>query len=502
MMMGPAALVWFLARVVPKPSRAAYPCQQMAAPLAGGFVAWAVVGVSGGVGLLGKAWRFFRRHPYSSSAGLLVLVALAVVLRTALMMGLIGQAHFTPSEPPNQPMGIGKGIHPGRVAWVHAPGATSWDGKTGNWWDETNTDQRVVDQMVSDSLQSLTGEATDRQAWDALFRHFNRTRNLGDSGYQPGERIAIKINANQDRGSQWGTGRGLPSPHVVSAVLAQLVNNAGVPAEDITVYDATRGRGIGAPIVDKIRANPDLRSVKFVVGSDRAGDGRIAASPDPTNVIHFSKAGMAPAYVPLVVSQAKYLINLALFRAHRLFGVTLTAKNHFGSVYFPTSGAFTPRPLHGCGLKGNSAGSYNCLVDLIGHRQLGGKTLLYMLDGLYPAKHNEESVIRFASFGDDWASSLFMSQDPVAIDSVAVDFLRNEPRLEDIVTGHVDNYLHEAALADKPPSGTVYDPDGDGTRLSSLGVHEHWNNPAEKKYSRNLGKSEGIELVAREIPAK
>jgi len=89
----------------------------------------------------------------------------------------------------------------------------------------------------------------------------------------------------------------------------------------------------------------------------------------------------------------------------------------------------------------------------------------------------------------------------VAIDSVGLDFLRNEPNLDGVVTGHVDNYLHEAALAGNPPSKTVYDPDGGGTRLSSLGVHEHWNNPAEKKYSRNLGKAEGIELVAREIPA-
>jgi hypothetical protein len=112
---------------------------------------------------------------------LIVLVLLAVVLRMALGMGLIGQAHFKPSEPPNQPMGSGKGIHPGRVVWVHAPGATTWDGKTGNWWDDANTDQGVVDQMVSDSLQSLTGEATDRQAWETLFRDFNRTRNLGGS---------------------------------------------------------------------------------------------------------------------------------------------------------------------------------------------------------------------------------------------------------------------------------------------------------------------------------
>ena len=35
------------------------------------------------------------------------------------------------------------------------------------------------------------------------------------------------------------------------------------------------------------------------------------------------------------VSEATYLINFALLRAHILFGVTLTAKNHFGEVYFP-----------------------------------------------------------------------------------------------------------------------------------------------------------------------
>ena len=55
----------------------------------------------------------------------------------------------------------------------------------------------------------------------------------------------------------------------------------------------------------------------------------------------------------------------------------------------------------------------------------------------------------------------------------------------------------EAALAHKPPSGTFYDPDhkGNVVRLKSLGVYEHWNNPADKQYSRNLGTGKGIELV-------
>ena len=61
----------------------------------------------------------------------------------------------------------------------------------------------------------------------------------------------------------------------------------------------------------------------------------------------------------------------------------------------------------------------------------------------------------------------------------------------------VDGYLHEAALADNPPSGTFYDPNHPTatTRLASLGAHEHWNNAQDKQNSRNLGKRDGIELV-------
>jgi len=59
---------------------------------------------------------------------------------------------------------------------------------------------------------------------------------------------------------------------------------------------------------------------------------------------------------------------------------------------------------------------------------------------------------------------------------------------------HADNYLHEAALAEEPPSRTVYKPDGHP--IGSLGVHEHWNNTRDRQYSRNLSsEGKGIELV-------
>jgi len=231
------------------------------------------------------------------------------------------------------------------------------------------------------------------------------------------------------------------------------------------------------------------------VASQRmAGNGRTAAVPDKANPVKFSCTEVPTAYLPQCVTEAKYLVNVALSRAHGLMGITANAKNLFGSVYFEDRGIFTPEPLHNYASRDLPMGSYNCLVDLIAHKHLGGKTLLYLSDFLYVAVSQNERVIKYASFGDNWCSSLFASQDPVAIDSVGLDFIRNEPRAREC-RGKPENYLHEAALAEKPPSGTVYDPAGDHTPVTSLGVHEHWNNETDKQYSRNLGKREGIELV-------
>ena len=481
---GLASLVWFLVRVIPKPSRASYPCQRAAAPLASGFVIWLVALLS---------TRVLKRSRYALVGVVLAGAVVALWLPLAFTDDAAAQETFVPSDAPNTPIGVGKGIFPGRVVWAHEPDAAKWDGKTGDWWDDANSDQSLISTMLSDAVKSLSGKKTEKDAWDALFRHFNQTHGAANVGYHAGEKIAIKINENQNRSGTWTTGQAVPSPHMIYALVAELIEVAGVRGENITIYDASRV--IGEPIVKKIRANQnaDFQAVRFVAG--RPGNtGQIAAEFDPANAVHFADPAVPEAYLPKVVTEAKYLVNFALLRAHILFGVTLTAKNHFGEVYFPNNGGWTPSPLHRFGGRTRPLGSYNCLVDLIGHKQLGGKTLLYLVDGLYPGEHNETKVTKFASFGDQWAASLFASQDPVAIDSVGLDFLRNEPR-ETQVRGTADAYLHEAALANKPPSGTVYDPAREGKPLASLGVHEHWNNSTERKYSRNLGKPEGIELV-------
>jgi hypothetical protein len=209
-------------------------------------------------------------------------------------------------------------------------------------------------------------------------------------------------------------------------------------------------------------------------------------------------AGMKQDYVPGFIAEATYLINLANLKTHAYAGVTLCAKNHYGSLvrspqergYYDMHRATFSEELN----------AYRPLVDLMGHAHLGGKTVLYLIDGLYPGRHlidSAPSKWNSTPFNGNWASSLLASQDPVAIDSVGFDFLWAEwPDYSR--ASRVEDYLREAAQADKPPSGTFYDPNHatNVARLSSLGTHEHWNNAQEKKYSRNLGLDKGIELVS------
>ncbi len=491
---GLAALIWFLVRVLPKPSRATYPCQRAAAPLASAFIIW-LIGLTSSTMILRKAGRL-------AGQSRLVLASVFAAAAVAVIWSCLAAGNsqpvqaqvFSPTEAPNAPIGTARGTFPGRVVWIRDAQAARWNGSTGSWWDDNSTDQKAVDGMVSKTLQALTGQPSDAQAWTTLFRYFNQSAGAGEIGYQKGERVAIKLNMNQDNKRPWAPNAGMPSPHVVYSVVSQLIREAGVPGSALTIYDATRY--IGDPIYDKIRANkdPQFQAVTFVVAPNQAGNGRTAAVPDP-NVPFRTQAGTLQ--LPTCLTQAKYLINLALIRPHTMFGATLCAKNHFGSTYF-ANGGWTPRPLHNTGARNNPMGSYNCLIDLNGHQHTGGKTLLFMIDGLYPAKHQMSTVMKWATFGNAWFSSLLASQDMVALDSVCVDFLRAEqaanPALTD-VRGQVDNYLHEAAQMAKPPSGTKYDPEGDGAIPPSLGVHEHWNNATERQYSRNLKTGAGIELV-------
>ena len=505
---GLVSLLWFLLRVVPKPSRAAYPCQRAAAPMAGGFVLW-LAGAFGSASL-------FRRGKSLWKRSRTVLACACLAVAAVLAFGVLAGPPKPAMAEPNQPLGIGKGIHPGRVVWAHDPSATNWNGPgEGHWWEDSHTIPSAVDRMMSLTVQRLTGETGDRRSWDALFRNFNQTHGGGNATYKKGEKIAIKVNfvgcifgeKNIDPKTYDLGGRRLDymntSPQMIRALLRQLVKHAGANQEDIYVGDPL---SLFPEQYYSLlhREFPNVHYMDYSGGSEGHPRMKVAASNVP---FYWSSrpAGKTQDYVPVHYAEAKYLVNMANLKAHTMAGVTLCAKNHFGSLFRtpPQSGYFD---MH-ASTAGRSPGmgKYRDMVDLMGHAHLGGKTLMYFIDGLYPGIHPSDNVPRkwsTAPFNGTWAASLLASQDPVAIDSVGLDFLwaewDNYPRMPG-----ADDYLHEAALAEHPPSGTYYDPNHPvaTVRLASLGTHEHWNNSQDRQYSRNLGKREGIELVRVEAAA-
>jgi len=418
---------------------------------------------------------------------------------------------FADEPTANAPIGVAKGIHPGRVVWVHDPDATDWTGPgDGHWWQSNHTDQAVVDKMMSRAIMALSGEKTDAAAWNRLFEHFNQTNGKGKSGYKKGEKIVVKVNyvgciqvwrgdsvAGIDDYNLKNPDYMNTSPQMIIALLRQLVNEAGVNEADITVGDTL----CYFPNEYYNMCHEEFPNVRYLEYLGKFGRTAAKLSTVPFYWSTPDAAGKKQDYVPASYAEAAYLINLANLKSHNdQAGITLCAKNHYGSLVRKPASQSEYYDMHkDLPYTTPGMGRYRPLVDLMGHKQFGGKTLLYLIDGLYAGKHAKERAPRkwnSPPFNGDWSSSLFASQDPVAIDAVGFDFLWTEWDDGPHKSG-TNDYLIEAAMADKPPSGTFYDPDHEGnvTRLASLGVYEHWNNPTDKQYSRNLGTGKGIELV-------
>ncbi len=509
---GLTSLIWFLIRVIPKPSRAAYPCMRAAAPIASSFVIY-MLGLFSSVVLFKKARKYLYESRYILFS-FTMLLAIILGASSYLQKNKKVYANYQSTlEGPNQPMGEGKGLYPGRVVWIHDPDATNENcpnTRTNYWSMDTNTNQSVVNKMVSDGLQKMTGETTDAAAWNAIFRYYNKTHDRGDVGYTAGEKIVIKINLNGYANS-WAYGETAvnTSPQLVYAILNQLINVAGVAQKDIGVGDP--GKDFENVFWNKCHG--DFPNVQYWGTSS----GRTKLSESTSLEIFASdgslKDGMVNKYL-----EATYMINLPVFKKHHRAGISLTSKNHFGTFVLTDGGASKWHPSLPCpngtaDTSNGEYGAYRCFVDIMGHKDLGGKTVLYLVDGLWSSINWGHPPIKWkmTPFNNDWPSSLFFSQDPVAIESVGFDFLFHEfdknhptegafdPRDDHGPFPHypaADDFLHQAADSLNWAEGIIYDPEKDGKPLPrSMGVHEHWNNATDKKYSRNLGLDQGIELV-------
>lgn len=486
--LGISSTIWFLIRVIPKPSRATYPCMRAAAPIMSGFVIWLLT-LSGAVVAFRKARSRMTEARYLVAFLFLLVSIGSFFIFSTRFPTETNAANLDIWYKPNIPLGVARGNFPGRVAWGHNPKIASWDGVTGFWWEDRFNNQEENNKLFAQTLLTLTGKQNEKEAWSSLFLYFNKTRKNLDRGYQPGEKIAIKINENNTSAHE-NTNEINANPQVILSLLTSLIRQGNVPQENITVADPSRF--ITNNIYNK--CHEAFPGVNFV--DHDGGDGRKKATFVENAILYSADNGKVATGLATCIVEANYIINLALMKGHVSQGVTLCAKNYFGCTSIETDWR---KNAHSSGFSQDRNGlrTYSVYPDYMGHKDLGEKTMLFLIDGIYSNKFVNgvpASKWALAPFNNNWPQSLFASQDGVAIDAVVLDFALAEwPDAPDMMYSDFSN--EESALADNPPSKTVYDPEHDGTKLKSLGVTEHWNNKQEKKYSRNLNRNNGIELV-------
>src|SRR5690606_14497569 len=129
LIVGISATLWFLIRVIPKPSRATYPCMQAAAPLMSSFVIY-LLATSASMYSFKKFKQAFHISRYLLGSVFLVFAIIsvsAIILnenKTAVANVLNPVDNTFPVES-NQPIGVAQGLFPGRVVWTQDINATN-----------------------------------------------------------------------------------------------------------------------------------------------------------------------------------------------------------------------------------------------------------------------------------------------------------------------------------------------------------------------------------------
>jgi hypothetical protein len=497
--------------------------------------------------ILKKIKNAYVNHKIVSSICGATIIIVLIVWITIVPVGIKNSFGFAPANDTtfvkavgydwkpgtsNTPIGVAAGIFPGRVVMVRNPLATKWAGnwkkQEDQWWLDKNTDVEKISEMLSVTLLKLTGANKDKDAWDKIFKFYNKnSRGISNRSYNAGEVVALKINLNNSSEKKTDN-QSDATPQLVLAMVRQLVNNAGVSQNNIIIYDVRRSI-YPAMLTTVWKEFKDVRFLQEKEASKNQplnpayGDHHGIEGADWIEGVSYSAGNFKDAKImPRQIKDATYLINMAMLKLHSYpynymedgdegqTAVTMTGKNHAGSI----KGTPELHSILNPKLEGKK-NAYSPLVDLAASPNLGAKTILYLLDGLYCGRKWRTYPLHFPNppFNNkvvpyenpDWPASVLASFDGVALQSVGLDLLyaqsknNNEPTYHNVprilVRDNADDFLREMATPENAPSGTKYMQGG--KPVKSLGVFEHWNNDIDMKYSRNLNpkKGKGVEFI-------
>jgi len=314
-----------------------------------------------------------------------------------------------------------------RVVHVQGDEATFWD--FGDDYYGDFVDQDAVNAMVDWGVTALTGAASLAQAWQALVPN-----------YVPGKVIAVKVNFNGCSSCET-LALGIDAlVHPINAIVRGLSQAyPDFSPADLWVYDATRAN-VRRQVPGRFTRGCLYPDVRFFDGDCNETAGYDSA--DPTAAITWHNppdiAMPLPAQISDVLVGAAYLINVPIMKRHSHAGVTLSFKNHFGSIA-------NCADLHAWVFPGHAqfgGTRYNPMVDIYRNAHILGKTVLTVGDALFGNRERQTGKPSpWVTFDNGAPNSLFFSADPVAMDCVMCDLLDAEEAIWDAA----DDYLVYAA---------------------------------------------------------
>jgi uncharacterized protein (DUF362 family) len=252
--------------------------------------------------------------------------------------------------------------------------------------------------LLDRAMQHLFDNKDPVQTWARIVR--------------PGQRVALKVNALG--------GRGLSThPALVDAVCARL-QAAGIAARDIVVFDRDTQ--------ELVRAG--FRVADGGAGVQCYGTDRVGFTEDL-----FAYGSVGSRLSRIVTERCDVLINLPVLKDHDGAGVSLTLKNMYGAIHNPNK--YHP----------NGCDPY--IADLNMLPELRARLRLHICDATTACY---EGGPAFKPEFTWHPNALFVSQDPVALDTVgwqAIEGKRAEKGLKTLeAEQRPPRYLATAADAD------------------------------------------------------
>ncbi len=437
---------WMIYKSGPKPSRIVYPCQKAAAANLSTFAILFPL-------LYGKKIKKFFGQNFQLSRLYLFILIIAVIFGVFLEINYynppikspVGSGIYGKNLSQSEQVELGTQSKystilaaydlpsPHRVVTVHDSNSSTWEGE-GNPNDYMN--QAEIDKMVDIGIMELTGTTSPQDGWRKIIPYTN------------GQSVAIKLNFNNNQDYSKGlylnddsNKNMLNYAAVVNSVIRGL-KSIGVPSDKIWLTDPSR------PVHDQFRERISDKGVQYYINQNCGAyiEGRPNVSVTGYVSDNSAYASTSTTYAEKirpaqVFVDATYIINIPQLKGHGMPSVgrvTASLKNNFGSVYY-VANALGSSPVH------KAEPFAKLLADINNNPVFRNKTRLVVGDGIMGNPDiNYGPPTLWNSFGNKPPETLFFGADPVATDSVMVDYIRREVGSQ--ATGLVQSYAADLGL--------------------------------------------------------